>query len=107
MHFFDDEAGPHALVEKLMAALPSGSYLVVSHVTADHEPQRWAEFVELMRRQGMPTHPRSRDEVARFFTGLEPVAPGVVPLLRWRPPAEDTGLTDAQVALYGGVGRKS
>jgi hypothetical protein len=78
---------------------------VVSHVTADHEPEKWARFVEVMRKQGMPSHLRSRAEVTRFFDGLELVDPGVVPILHWRP-TEPTGLTDAQVALYGGVGRK-
>jgi hypothetical protein len=43
--------------------------------------------------------------VARFFTGLDLVEPGVVPLLRWRPERSEP-LTDAQVALYGGVARK-
>jgi S-adenosyl methyltransferase len=105
LHFFDDEAGPYEVVSRLMAALPSGSYLVVSHVTGDHEPERWAQFVEVMRRQGMPSHLRSHAGVARFFDGLDLVEPGVVPILRWHPD-EETGLTDAQVALYGGVGRK-
>lgn len=105
LHFFEDDAGPYGLVDKLPAALPSGSYLVVSHVTADHEPQKWARFVEVMRNQGMPGHLRSRAEVTRFFDGLDLVDPGVVPILQWRP-TEPTDLTDAQVALYGGVGRK-
>jgi S-adenosyl methyltransferase len=105
LHFFDDEAGPQAVVRRLMDALPTGSYLVVSHVTADHEPERWARFVEVMRRQGMPSHLRSQAEVARLFDGLELVPPGVVPILRWRPDSP-SGLTDAQVALYGGTGRK-
>jgi len=105
LHFFEDDADPYGLVEKLLAALPSGSYLVVSHVTADHEPEKWARFVEVMRKQGMPSHLRSRAEVARFFDGLDVVDPGVVPILHWRP-AEQTDLTDVQVALYGGVGRK-
>ncbi|WP_317620733.1 SAM-dependent methyltransferase [Actinoplanes sp. KI2] len=105
LHFFEDDADPYGLVAKLLAALPSGSYLVVSHVTADHEPQKWARFVEVMRRQGMPSHLRSRAEVTRFFDGLDLVDPGVVPILQWRP-TEPAELTDAQVALYGGVGRK-
>jgi SAM-dependent methyltransferase len=105
LHFFDDDADPYGLVDRLMSRLPGGSYLVVSHVTADHEPEAWARFVEVMRRQGMPSHLRSRAEVARFFTGLELTDPGVVPILRWRPDTE-THLTDAQVALYGGAARK-
>lgn len=105
LHFLDDDADPYGIVEKLMAPLPSGSFLVVSHTTADFDPESWARFNEIMRRQGITTRMRSRAEVARFFTGLDLVEPGVVPLLRWRPEREEP-LTDAQVALYGGVARK-
>ncbi|MEV4640655.1 SAM-dependent methyltransferase [Actinoplanes sp. NPDC049548] len=105
LHFLDDEADPYAIVSKLMGALPSGSYLVVSHITADYDPVSWARFTEIMRRQGITTRLRDRAEVARFFAGLEPVEPGVVPILRWRPDADEQ-LGDAQAALYGGVARK-
>ena len=105
LHFFEDQADPYGIVRRLLAALPSGSYLVLSHITADYEPERWAGFTEVMRKQGIPTQLRSQAEVARFFDGLDLIDPGVVPILQWRP-TEPTDLTDAQVALYGGVGRK-
>ena len=105
LHFFEDQADPYGIVRELLAALPSGSYLVLSHITADYEPERWAGFTAVMRKQGIPTQLRSQAEVARFFDGLDLVDPGVVPILQWRP-TEPTDLTDAQVALYGGVGRK-
>ena len=44
-------------------------------------------------------------DTERFFTGLELVPPGLVPLPTWRPdlgPAQDAGQSHA----YGGVGRK-
>ncbi|MCW3845309.1 SAM-dependent methyltransferase [Micromonospora yasonensis] len=105
LHFLDDEDDPYRVVERLMAALPSGSYLVLSHITADFEPAAWARFVQIMGRQGITTRLRDQPEVARFFTGLELVDPGVVPILRWRP-EQDERFTDAQAALYGGVARK-
>jgi S-adenosyl methyltransferase len=105
LHFVDDDSDPYGIVERLMAALPAGSYLVVSHVTADHDPVAWARFAEVMRKQGIPTRLRGRAEVSRFFTGLDLVEPGVVPILRWRPDTVEP-LTDAQVALYGGVAAK-
>jgi hypothetical protein len=105
LHFFDDDTDPYGIVGRLMAALPSGSYLVLSHLTADYDPARWGQFVQIMRKQGITTRMRSRDEVIRFFDGLDLVDPGVVPILRWRP-TDQVDLTDAQVALYGGVGRK-
>ncbi|AEV84192.1 hypothetical protein ACWT_3169 [Actinoplanes sp. SE50] len=105
LHFFDDEQDPYTTVAQLMDALPTGSHLVISHMTGDHDPEAWARFAEVMRRQGVHSRQRSLDELARFFAKLETVPPGVVPILRWRPD-EQTTLTDAQVALYGGVGRK-
>ncbi|MBO3742548.1 SAM-dependent methyltransferase [Actinoplanes flavus] len=105
LHFVVDDHDPYGIVEKLMTRLPSGSHLVISHITADHDPESWARFTEIMRRQGIDARLRGRAEVERFFTGLELVDPGVVPILSWRP-EEPTGFTDAQVALYGGVGRK-
>ncbi|MEV6302755.1 SAM-dependent methyltransferase [Actinoplanes sp. NPDC051861] len=105
LHFLPDPADPYGIVARLMADLPHGSYLVISHITADHDPEKWARFSEVMQRQGIPTRLRSREEVARFFPGMEMADPGVVPILRWRPD-EEVPFTDAQVALYGAVARK-
>jgi len=105
LHFIEDHDDPYGIVDRLMAALPSGSYLVLSHITADHDPESWERFVGVMRGRGIATRLRSHAEVARFFTDLELIEPGVVPILQWRP-ERDEPFTDAQVALYGGVGRK-
>ncbi|GAA3301998.1 SAM-dependent methyltransferase [Dactylosporangium vinaceum] len=105
LHFVDDDGDPYGVVRRLVDGLPTGSYVVLTHVTADYDPEAWARFVEVMRRQGMPSRLRSRAEFTRFFDGLDLVDPGVVPILHWRPD-EPVDLTDAQVALYGGVARK-
>ena len=105
LHFFEDAADPYGIVARLMAELPHGSYLVISHITGDRDPESWVRFTEVMRRQGITARVRSREEVARFFPGMEMVDPGVVPIMRWRPDAPSE-FTDAQVALYGGVARK-
>ncbi|WP_238011125.1 SAM-dependent methyltransferase [Dactylosporangium sp. AC04546] len=108
LHFVEDDTAAYRIVERLMAALPSGSYLVLSHITADFEPESWGRFVQIMRARGIPSRLRDQQEVSRFFTGLDLVEPGVVPILRWRPDdsGRDVPLTDAQAALYGGVARK-
>jgi hypothetical protein len=105
LHFLPDDDEPYAIVRRLLDALPGGSYLVLSHITADFEPEEWGRFAAIMRAQGITTRLRDRAEVARFFDGLELVEPGVVPILQWRPDAA-APLTDAQAALYGGVARK-
>ncbi|WP_045747371.1 SAM-dependent methyltransferase [Actinoplanes rectilineatus] len=105
LHFVDDADDPYATVAALMGALPRGSHLVISHITDEHDPQSWARFAAIMRGQGITTRLRDRLDVARFFTGLDLLEPGVTPILRWRPDEVST-FTDAQVALFGGVGRK-
>jgi hypothetical protein len=50
--------------------------------------------------------PRSHQEVARFFEGLEMIEPGLVQLHRWRPGA-GVQRNGRELAAYGGVGRKT
>lgn len=38
LHFVPDEDGAHALVDRLLSELPSGSYLMMTHATADFTP---------------------------------------------------------------------
>jgi type I restriction enzyme R subunit len=49
---------------------------------------------------------RTRDEVARFFDGLELIEPGLVQIHQWRP-APDEFTPDGVVSAHGGVGRKA
>ena len=105
LHFLPDEADPWGVVARLLAALPSGSYLVASHGTADGtDLSRSAAALAAARRVGYALIPRDRAEVARFFNGLELVEPGVVPVREWRP---DGPPSRAQgVFVWAGVGRK-
>ena len=50
--------------------------------------------------------PRSQQQVARFFDGLELVEPGLVQLQRWQP-GPDSPPADWNLAACGGVGRKA
>ena len=56
------------------------------------------------RALGIPQTNRTREQVARFFTGLDITSPGVVPLNHWRPgPEEDTA---AVLSSWAAIGRK-
>jgi O-methyltransferase involved in polyketide biosynthesis len=102
-HIADDHEA-QSIVKRLVAAVPSGSYLTTNDGTDTS-----AEVVEAARiwnESANPTyHLRSPDRIARFFDGLELVEPGVVSPPRWRPEPSPTGLP-AEVDSYGGVGRK-
>ncbi len=108
MGHISEAEDPHAIVARLMDAVPSGSYLVISHPIDTSQ-----EMNEAARRwnEASPTKiwPRSQAEIARFFDGLELLEPGVVQLPEWRPdsPAADAAPGGVFVPHYCGVGRKA
>ena len=110
MHFIADEDDPWDLAARLLAELPAGSYLALSHLTGDFDPAAWEGVAAVYRRSGVTMQVRPLAAVERFFTGLDLLDPGVVSLPRWRPDPNDLGQpgqpTDAAVSVYGGLGRK-
>jgi hypothetical protein len=105
LHNFRDEYDPHEVVRTLMGAVPGGSYLAISHLTADIYPEL-AEFARALneRQLDAPLVLRDHAQVTSFFDGLELVEPGVVKLSRWRP--QSKAESEAAAALWGGVARK-
>jgi hypothetical protein len=107
LHFVPDEHGTYGIIRELMDALPSGSYLTFTHLTADFASDQVERVCAIYRRQGIPIQPRSRDEIAQFFDGMELVEPGIQAIHRWRPDgAVPEGMTDEQVGGYAAMGRK-
>ncbi|MDT3440700.1 MULTISPECIES: SAM-dependent methyltransferase [unclassified Pseudofrankia] len=107
LHFIPDSDDPLGLMRRYLDALPSGSFLAITHVTPDFAPEEARQVTEIYRARGIPLQARTRAEVGRFFDGLELVEPGVQVVHRWRPDAgTDLSATDAQVNLYGGLARK-
>ncbi|WP_255949888.1 SAM-dependent methyltransferase [Streptomyces odontomachi] len=113
MHFVTDSQDPYGIVDRLMGALPSGSALVLSHGTTDFDPEAWEKITEIYHRSGTPLQFRPKADVARFFTGLDLLEPGMAVGHRWRPdPVDDTAEapgeepTDAEISLWVGVAIK-
>ena len=107
LHFVPDEFRPADIVATLLGALPPGSYLVASHVTAEHQRAGAGAAERSYRGAGVPAQLRDSDEFAKLaFSGLELVPPGVVLVSEWRP--EDAGPrpAPAEVNGYGAVARK-
>lgn len=86
LHFVED-AEAYPIVRELVDALPSGSRLVLSHLTEDLNPENVRAVQRTYTERGFTFVLRSRAEVERFFTenGLELDDPGVVPAHHWRP----------------------
>jgi hypothetical protein len=106
LHLIGDEDHPHDIVGRLMAAAAPGSYLALSHVASDIEPEAAAEVARRLNRMvAQQGTYRSHGEVARFFDGLELIEPGVTAIQHWRPATdvEAAGPT----AMWGGVARKA
>ena len=104
MDTLEDDA--HAVVGRLLAALPSGSYLAIQHPTRDF----YAEGVgadRSYRNAGIAFQYRTRAEFERFLDGLELVPPGIVPMTEWRPEGDPKDRpAPAEASAYGAVGRK-
>ena len=106
LHLIGPEDHPHSIVSQLMDAVPPGSYLLLSHVASDIEPEKMAEMGKRLNRLlAQKGYYRNQAEVAQFFTGLELLEPGVVPVQHWRQDSEIEGARRA--AMWGGVGRKN
>lgn len=86
LHFVADDEEAQRIVREFRDALPSGSYVVISHGTVEHLPAEILnQLVRLYATTSQPVRIRSRAEIERFFEGLELVEPGLVYVPLWRP----------------------
>ena len=105
LHLIQDAEDPWGIVARLMAAMPAGSYLTISHPAIDiHQSQANAQRV-YNERVATPQTLRTREQVARFFAGLELVDPGLVQVHQWRPDPGDFA-PEGTVSAHGAVARK-
>ncbi|MGH3169147.1 MAG: SAM-dependent methyltransferase [Trebonia sp.] len=115
LHLVPDADDPARIIATLVDALPSGSYLVSSHLTAEHdqagtvtdEGAGASAGVQTFRNAGMRGQLRDSDDFARLaFTGLELMPPGVVLVSEWHPNDPGPGPKPGEVSCYGAVARK-
>jgi hypothetical protein len=106
LHFVPDEEQPRRIVDTLLGALPSGSYLVASHVTQEHDPEGVGGLVRTYRAAGLPAQARAAGDLAELaFRGLDMVDPGLVLVSEWRPD-EAVRPPASEVNWYGAIARK-
>ncbi|MFJ4413727.1 SAM-dependent methyltransferase [Streptomyces sp. NPDC088925] len=97
LHFLPEGQDPYGVVRTLVSRLAPGSYLVLTHGTADEHPELEETTKDSYRRGAIPLRMRTRHEVERFFNGLDLVAPGLVTANYWYqdgdrvPPQERSG----------------
>ena len=104
LHYIRDADSPRQIVSRLMAGVTPGSYLIISEATRDIDTHNVTQSAARFNAQRVAAQftPRTRAEIARYFTGLDFVAPGLVPLPQWRVLANPA----TQIPAYAGMGRK-
>jgi hypothetical protein len=106
LHAVPDADKPYDIVARLLDAVPSGSYLAISHAGSDLlDAAKHDSLMGVADRmiQNKITY-RNREQVAAFFDGTDPVQPGLVRVEEWRP---DPGkVTTERSTLWGAAARK-
>ena len=93
-----------SIVARVMAAVPSSSYLTLWDGTDTNEAalkatEKYAET------GAVPYNLRSPEQIGQCFEGLEMVEPGLVPITQWRPDTTEIGMVEP-IDAYGAVARK-
>ena len=110
VHFVRPEEEPGALLARYRDRLAPGSFMVVSHATADDRAdtmRRAADTVRESRSKDNLVY-RTHAEVTELFDGYELVPPGVVGHALWRPGGAGDIADQAEdnTQVWAGVGRK-
>ncbi|MFF5084550.1 SAM-dependent methyltransferase [Actinoplanes sp. NPDC000266] len=107
VHFIPDSDDPAATVAALREAVTPGSYLLISHATADGQPAEVIEAQRLSGRTATEITLRTAGEIEAYFDGFELAEPGLVFIPLWRPdPQDPAGEHPERIGAYAGVGKK-
>jgi O-methyltransferase involved in polyketide biosynthesis len=104
LHFLPDAEQPYETVRRFTQAMAPGSYLALSHITDEAvSPETSQAAQQVYQGASAPVVPRSREDIARFFDGLELTGSGLVDINLWPVKALGPG---APLTFYGGAARK-
>ena len=109
LHFIPDSHGPAGLVAAYCDALVPGSFLVLSHGTADFHPAEVTDTAAAVYRTGPAELAlRPKTAIEAFFDGFTLEQSGVVQAPLWRP--DNGGHPEPgeleKIGIYAGVGVK-
>jgi S-adenosyl methyltransferase len=106
LHYIPDLDEAQAIVARLVGAVPSGSYLTISHAASDISAEEMAQLEKILNEHLAEAKHVGRPHrvVARFFDGLDLLEPGVVKVTEWRPASRIEA--EGPTTLWGGVARK-
>ena len=102
VHFLTDGDYPAGIVAALAGELAPGSYVALSHLTADFGPEQVTAAAQAYSALApVPVIPRTHAQVTGLLGGLPLVPPGVVRVSEWRP--AHTGEFTQPADLYAGL----
>ena len=106
LHFIPDSDDPWAITARLIDGIAGDMHLVIGHAASDVRPGEAAAMSrQYNQRSAFPITVRTKQQVTRFFDGLELWPPGVVPVSHWWPtPPEPVPGED--LAGYAGIGSR-
>jgi hypothetical protein len=107
LHFIPDSDNPGHILETLRAPLASGSHIVISHACHDAAPGIADAFSSAYGSRVAATAAfRSREEIARFFTGFDLIEPGLTWVHQWRPDSpRDAARAPSSLWGIAGIGK--
>ncbi|MEU4448412.1 SAM-dependent methyltransferase [Actinosynnema sp. NPDC050801] len=110
VHFIRPEEEPVGLLGRYRDRLAPGSFMVLSHATADNRAEtmrRAADTVRESRSKDNLVY-RTHAEVTALFDGYELIEPGVVGHALWRPggAGDIADRAEDNTQVWAGVGRK-
>ncbi|GAA4622987.1 SAM-dependent methyltransferase [Actinoallomurus vinaceus] len=101
LHFVAED--PRGIVDRLIAALPPGSHLVIAHTTsADMDPAFRERLARTYADAPAPLITRTPEEIEAAFRGRTPLPPGLVDVACWRTAQPRT---PGPLRVLGGVAR--
>jgi hypothetical protein len=111
LHHYDSEPSPSDIMREYIEALPSGSYVAISHFF-DPETEEHSELARRMEETFLHSPMgtgvfRTRTEIEGMFAGLELIEPGLTLCADWWPDGPRIKpLTPVSYCIVGAVGRK-
>ncbi|HET9082720.1 MAG TPA: SAM-dependent methyltransferase [Trebonia sp.] len=83
LHFIPDSDDPWGIAGRLLDGVTGDAYLAISHGASDLETSALDMASQYNDRSPVSIWMRPRDQVARFYDGLDMLPPGLVTLGQW------------------------
>lgn len=106
LHFLSDTEDPAGVIARFHDVLPSGSHLVISHLTDDTRRDEAEQAVKVYEQASAGLMPRTSEEIGRLFDGFELLEPGLTTVAAWRPDHLRDRADAHKFTMLAGVGRK-